>query len=133
MQILLIEPEQQQRENDLIEQEEKANKKLEDEVAMERPEKLLDDVIDAKASAILAERDGDMFDDSGHVEIQEDVEAKASKLCSLLRDRTKQQKMVPPSVEAWGKIRIKIKRRSKRREEKEYAKEREKATTTNSK
>ena len=117
----------------MIEQEEKANKKLEDEVAMERPEKLLDDVIDAKASAILAERDGDMFDDSGHVEIQEDVEAKASKLCSLLRDRTKQQKMVPPSVEAWGKIRIKIKRRSKRREEKEHAKEKEKATTTNSK
>jgi len=89
---------------------------------MERPEKLLDDVIDAKVSAILAERDGDMFDDSGHVEIQEDVEAKASKLCSLLRDRTKQQKMVPPSVEAWGKIRIKIKRRSKRREEKEKGK-----------
>jgi len=100
---------------------------------MERPEKLLDDVIDAKVSAILAERDGDMFDDSGHVEIQEDVEAKASKLCSLLRDRTKQQKMVPPSVEAWGKIRIKIKRRSKIREEKEHAKEKEKATTTNSK
>jgi len=93
---------------------------------MERPEKLLDDVIDAKVSAILAERDGDMFDDLGHVEIQEDVEAKASKLCSLLRDQTKQQKLGPPREEARGQIRIKIKRRSKRREEKEHAKEREK-------
>ena len=63
-----------------------------------------------------------MFDDSGHVEIQEDVEAKASKLCSLLRDQTKQQKMGSPRVEARGKIRIKIKRRSKIREEKEKGK-----------
>ena len=65
-----------------------------------------------------------MFDDSGHAEIQEDVEAKASKLCSLLRDQTKQQKMGSPRVEARGKIRIKIKRRSKRREEKEMHRKR---------
>ena len=42
-----------------------------------KPEKLLDDVIDAKVSAILAERDGDICDDSQN---QEELDAKAAKL-----------------------------------------------------
>ena len=72
---------------------------------------------------ILAERDGDMFDDSGHVEMQEDVEAKASKLCSLLRDQTKQQKMGLPRAEARGRIKTKITRRGRIRKTKEKTKE----------
>ena len=58
-----------------------------------KPEKLLDDVIDAKVSAIFAERDGDICDDSQH---QEELDATAAKLCQILEDQNKQKKWELP-------------------------------------
>ena len=55
---------------------------------MENLKKLLDDVIDAKVSAMLAERDGDICDDTQH---QEELDATAAKLCQILKDQNKQK------------------------------------------
>jgi len=76
-------------------------------VAKEKPEKLLDDVIDAKVAAIFAERDGDIFDDADQV--QEEADAKATKLCQLLRE----QKMEAPRAGARGRIQIRKQERAK--------------------
>ena len=82
-----------------------------------KPEQLLDDVIDAKVSAILAERYGDICDDSQN---QEELDAKAAKLVQILRDQT--QKMEVPQVEARGRIQKRRKRKKARAKEKTRAK-----------
>ena len=79
-------------------------------MAKEEPEKLLDDVIDAKVSAILAERDGDIFDDSDQV--QEEADAKAAKLCQLLRE----PQTGAPRAGARGRIQRRTKERAKAKE-----------------
>ena len=106
-----------QKEKDLKEEEDKAKRKLEEEVANGTSEKLLDDVIDAKVSAILAERDGGICDDSQN---QEELDTKAAKLVQLLRDQT--PKMEAPRVEARGRIQKRRKRKKARAKEKTRAK-----------
>ncbi|MFM7983199.1 MAG: hypothetical protein ACKPKO_28150, partial [Candidatus Fonsibacter sp.] len=54
-------------------------------MAKEKPEKLLDEVIDAKVSAILAERNGDIIDDLDSA--QGDMEDKAARLCKLFKEQ----------------------------------------------
>jgi len=51
----------------LEEQQEQSTKECTIRGGNGKPDKLLDDIIDAKVSTILAERKGDLFNDSDHV------------------------------------------------------------------
>lgn len=121
-----------QKEKDLKEEEDKAKRKLEEEVANGKPEKLLDDVIDAKVSAILAERDGDICDDSQN---QEELDAKAAKLVQILRDQTQKNGGSPSGGSGQNSKKEKKKKgkgKGKDKSKSKHTKKEEKAIPVNS-